>query len=265
MDAREVFLAHHGILGQKWGRKNGPPYPLDASDHSAAEIKAGWRKSLDGGGNKKPQYRSTSLRSYMARRRNEKIDKSFEKWKEGSKARAEAIAVGKRRNDLKFEYENNPSKENKASLKRAEKEYKKALRNNTLYRQGQVKSEVEGDVARRHLSEAKKVAKQLETDPDNKELRKKYSDLMNKHDVEREKARRAPSVGENRSRRKAAIKRTLNMGIKSAAATAAVGAGTYAVNKYLSNKGYGSIASDNVINAVNTIENLANIGMKYFY
>lgn len=46
MDSREVFLAHHGILGQKWGRRNGPPYPLDASDHSASEKKAGWRKSL---------------------------------------------------------------------------------------------------------------------------------------------------------------------------------------------------------------------------
>ena len=49
MDSREVFLAHHGILGQRWGRKNGPPYPLDASDHSASEKKAGWRKSLAGG------------------------------------------------------------------------------------------------------------------------------------------------------------------------------------------------------------------------
>ena len=41
------YLAHHGVLGQKWGRKNGPPYPLGASDHSAAEKKAGWEKSLD--------------------------------------------------------------------------------------------------------------------------------------------------------------------------------------------------------------------------
>lgn len=36
----EYYLKHHGIMGQKWGIKNGPPYPLDAEDHSAAEKKA---------------------------------------------------------------------------------------------------------------------------------------------------------------------------------------------------------------------------------
>lgn len=30
-------LYHHGIQGQKWGRRNGPPYPLDREDYSAVE------------------------------------------------------------------------------------------------------------------------------------------------------------------------------------------------------------------------------------
>lgn len=46
---RSNELYHHGILGQRWGTRNGPPYPLDASDHSASEKKAGWKKSLAGG------------------------------------------------------------------------------------------------------------------------------------------------------------------------------------------------------------------------
>lgn len=49
---RESDLKHHGILGQRWGKKNGPPYPLDAKDHSSSEQKAGWRKSLDKSGAK---------------------------------------------------------------------------------------------------------------------------------------------------------------------------------------------------------------------
>lgn len=45
-DFESNYLMHHGILGQKWGKKNGPPYPLGASDHSASEKKAGWKESL---------------------------------------------------------------------------------------------------------------------------------------------------------------------------------------------------------------------------
>lgn len=37
----ENKLKHSGVLGQKWGHRNGPPYPLNpAKDYSAAERKA---------------------------------------------------------------------------------------------------------------------------------------------------------------------------------------------------------------------------------
>ncbi len=36
-DFESNYLAHHGILGQKWGVRNGPPYPLDTSDKSSSE------------------------------------------------------------------------------------------------------------------------------------------------------------------------------------------------------------------------------------
>lgn len=43
---REKELKHHGIKGQKWGDRNGPPYPLNPSSHSKSEVKAGYKKSI---------------------------------------------------------------------------------------------------------------------------------------------------------------------------------------------------------------------------
>ena len=52
------YLEHHGILGQRWGHRNGPPYPLDSEDHSSSEKKAGWKKSLskDGSDNSRKTF-----------------------------------------------------------------------------------------------------------------------------------------------------------------------------------------------------------------
>ena len=36
-DNDDEYLMHHGIRGQKWGVKNGPPYPLDSSQKTTKE------------------------------------------------------------------------------------------------------------------------------------------------------------------------------------------------------------------------------------
>lgn len=41
-------LEHHGIRGQKWGKKNGPPYPLDYDAHSSEEKKQNAKLAIDG-------------------------------------------------------------------------------------------------------------------------------------------------------------------------------------------------------------------------
>ena len=40
------YLQHNGIKGQKWGVRNGPPYPLKYEDHSAVQKKKTIQKSL---------------------------------------------------------------------------------------------------------------------------------------------------------------------------------------------------------------------------
>ena len=200
-------LYHFGIPGMKWGhRKN------------------------------KNNYHSTGVRSFIARKQNEKVDKSFKNWNENAQKKQDAIELGKKRNISKIAYENNKTNKNlKKQYKEDNKAYKKALRSNTTYRKGNIKKEVGSDISRKYLSEARKVKKQINLDPSNKELQKKYNQLMSKHDIERANARKAPQVAANRSARKASIKRAMTMTMKAAAASAVVAGGMYAANKYLQN------------------------------
>lgn len=41
-------LSHHGIKGQRWGEKNGPPYPLNFNAHSSAEKRQNPKSAIDG-------------------------------------------------------------------------------------------------------------------------------------------------------------------------------------------------------------------------
>ena len=236
MDSNELY--HHGVKGMKWGVRK---------DRSS--------------------YTSTGLRAAIARRQNEKIDASFKKWKESSANRTDAITLGKKANASRMAWE---SDRNNKALKQQYKQdnsaYKKALKSNTTYRKGQVKNEVGQDLSRKYLTEAKRVKTQLDSDPSNKQLQKKYNDLMSKHDIERANARRAPEVAANRSRKKAAIKRAMTMSVKAAATTAVVAAGTYAVNKYLSDHNV-TLNGNNLrvnSNIVNTLSNAVKVGREIF-
>ena len=166
-----------------------------------------------------------------ARRQNAKVDKSFKKWKDNSNKKANAIDLGKKANIARMDYERDRSnKELKKTYKQANRDYKKALNSNTTYRKGAIRGEVGKDASRKYLSEAKKVQKQLNSDPNNKALKKQYNYLQGQHDVQRAKARKAPEVGAKRSARKAAAKRAMTMSVKAAATAAAIGVGTKVVN-----------------------------------
>lgn len=195
-------LAHHGILGMHWGhRKN---------------------------------YSSTSIRSVIAKKQNDKVDEGFKNWNENAKKKDTAINLGKKATSSRLAYEHDKSNKDLRNQYRSDnKTYKKSLKQNTTYHKGQIKQEVGKELSRNYLTEAKRIKKQLDSDPTNKELQKKYSDFMSKHDIERAKARRAPEVAANRSQKKASIKRKMTMTVKAAAATATVSAGAYAVNRYL--------------------------------
>jgi hypothetical protein len=79
----EYELYHHGILGMHWGIRR-------------YQNKDG---SLTSAGKKR--YLSTSLSSAIARHKNEKIRKSFDKWKEQTELKEKAINAGKAYNEAK--------------------------------------------------------------------------------------------------------------------------------------------------------------------
>lgn len=225
----EHEIYHYGVKGMKWGER-------------------------------KNNYHSTGIRAALARKSNEKVDKNFKRWKENAIKKANAIDLGKKAIESRLAYESNKSdKSLKAQYKQDNKAYKKALKNNTTYRKGQIKNEVGAVLSRKYLSEAKKVKKQMVNDPSNKSLQKKYNDLMSKHDIERAHARRAPKVSAARSELKSSIKRSMTMTVKVIAGTAAVTAGVIAVNSYL-RKHDVSLNGRPVYVSSNTIRNAASFG-----
>lgn len=55
----ESELMHHGIKGQKWGDKNGPPYPLDKKEHMQVISSSKKKKRVEAGKDAKEAKRMT--------------------------------------------------------------------------------------------------------------------------------------------------------------------------------------------------------------
>lgn len=45
METYSNYLEHHGILGQKWGKKNGPPYPLSSEQMTSRELRKNQKRN----------------------------------------------------------------------------------------------------------------------------------------------------------------------------------------------------------------------------
>lgn len=100
------YLAHHGIKGQKWGDRNGPPYPLRPGAHSAAEKKHKTRSILRSIKEDISKRRSAAKKKGEARRK-EKLVKDLQKEEQRhedyEKAKERAVKSGKASDVLRFQ------------------------------------------------------------------------------------------------------------------------------------------------------------------
>ena len=82
-------LYHHGVKGQKWGDKNGPPYPLAPEDHSSREKKEKWQYSLNRNTNDRSKFKKIADYSAAAGKLSFKGGK-----KSGNKNKASSKTTG---------------------------------------------------------------------------------------------------------------------------------------------------------------------------
>lgn len=174
--------------------------------------------------------KDSGIRAAIAERQNKKIDDSFKDWKTNSEKRADAIELGKKATLSMMAAKENPGdKALKAQAKADQKAYKKAFKENTTYRKGQIKKEVLSDRSRKELSKAKKLEKELAKDPTNKALQKEIKKTRDAYNIDRANARKAPEKYANRSRAIANVKRANTIAVKGAVTAASL----YAAKKFV--------------------------------
>ena len=76
----DLYLQHSGILNQRWGVRNGPPYPLKPSQYSAAEKRA----------MKKEQKASVKA---AKKERKDSLNKSLKTYEKDSKKKGKTVKI----------------------------------------------------------------------------------------------------------------------------------------------------------------------------
>ena len=115
----KLYLVHHGIKGQSWGERNGPPYPLSDEQASAKQKKLGFKESKDV--NSKRAMKKES-------KWNKKLAKKYKKantvsqLKETSQISESVRALNQQHNPFKY---TDDTVLGNHKVKKAYKEYKK--------------------------------------------------------------------------------------------------------------------------------------------
>ncbi len=153
------YLYHHGILGMKWGKRNGPPYPLNDSAHSAAEKKAAKKQST-------PKAKDLSDEDLKSAVQRKNLEKQYTKLTGQEKTKLEitkdsvdatANAARQTRNMLN-DGNQRPQRERMDLSDKTDKELRDAINRENLERQY---SDLFGEVKQDKIAQGKAVCSKI--------------------------------------------------------------------------------------------------------
>ena len=91
-DESEEELYHHGVLGQSWGKKHGPPYPLDGVDKKIARAEAKKKKERE---RKLKKMQRAAKKARKVKQREEKKQEDILKKKQKLMKKGDMQAIKK--------------------------------------------------------------------------------------------------------------------------------------------------------------------------
>lgn len=126
-------LYHHGIDGQRWGVRHGPPYPLDRADHNKVvekSEKASKKRHLSYSGSRKYAKRMTDkdLNDTIDRLQREETYRRLVSREKAEKKAAKAAKKAKKEEKIRYENQNELAKKQQELQRDQFEQQKKANR-----------------------------------------------------------------------------------------------------------------------------------------